>query len=249
MFGMNPLTLFDLLAQPEFRTGFVVGVAGLLAALILRQAGWLLTWGVAAFVALAWAGLLRLAPGTPGWVVPVTILIALAGAWAFRVLLGRAPAWSVGLTFALWVLGVWGTVPDTEHAAVTMGVMAAMLPALLPVLKPSIGWYGAPVAIAALGFVTATGGATRTGAMVGALGMIGMALVAAALACSTRKGQKLSPWWLIAAQTLHVILSGRLGGLLVDPLHSMAVVALSALVTGAGLAWGVRFPHAPHARS
>lgn len=246
---MNPLTLFDLLGQPEFRTGFVVGVAGLVAALILRRAGWLLIWGVAAFVALAWAGLLRLVPGTPGWAVPVAILLALAGAWAFRVLLSRAPAWSVGLTFALWVLGVWGTVPDTERAAVPMGVMAAMLPALWPALKVRVGWYGAPVAIAALGFVIATDGATRTGAMIGALGMIGMAVVAAVWARSNRKGQKLSPWWLVAAQTVHVILSGRLAGQLIDPLGAMAIVVLSALVTGASLAWGIRLPHAPPSRS
>lgn len=249
MFGMNPVTLFALLGQAEFRTGLVVGAVGLVAVLILRKAGWLLAWGGASFVALAWAGLLRSAPGTPGWALPVTIIVAAAGAWAFRVLLSRAPAWSVGLSFSLWVLGVWGTVPDTERAAVTMGVMAAMLPALWPGLKVRVGWYGAPVAIAALGFVTATDGATRTGAMIGAFGMIGMAVVAALSARITRKGQKLSPWWLVAAQTLHVIVSGRVAGQVVDPLGAVTIVVLSALVTGAGLAWGVRLPHAPPSRA
>jgi hypothetical protein len=245
MLGMNPITLLELLGQPEFQRGLLVGGAGLAAVLVVRKLGWLMTWGFGAFAALSWVGVLRSAPATPGWALPVTVVIALAGTWAFRVLLSRARAWSVGLTFALWVLGVWGTVPDTERAIVTMGVLAGMLPALWPGLKVRVGWHGAGVAIAALGFVAVTDGATRTGAMIGSFGMVGMALVAGLSARIVRKRQFLSPWWLVASQAVHVIVSGRVAGQTMDAGGALTIVILSSLVTGAGLAWGVRGLHTP----
>jgi hypothetical protein len=245
MLGMNPMTLFELLGQPDFQRGVMVGGAGLAAVLIARKLGWLLTWGICAFAALGWTGLLRSAPATPGWALPVTVLVAATGTWSFRVLLSRARAWSVGLSFALWVLGVWGTVPDTERAIVVMGVLAGMLPALWPGLKARVGWHGAGVAIAALGFVTVTDGASRTGAMIGSFGMVGMAVAAALAARIARKRQFLSPWWLVAAQALHVIVSGRIAGQTMDSGGALTIVVLSSVLTGAGLAWGVRGPHAP----
>ena len=216
MLGMNPITLLELFGQPDFQQGMLVGGMGLVAVLVVRKLGWLMTWGICAFAALSWTGLLRSSPATPGWALPVTILTALAGTWAFRVLLSRARAWSVGLSFGLWVLGVWGTVPDTERAIVPMGVLAGMLPALWPDLKVRVGWHGAPVAIAALGFVIVTDGVARTSAMVGSFGMVGMAMVAALAARTVRKGQYLSSWWLVASQAVHVIVSGRIAGQTVD---------------------------------
>jgi hypothetical protein len=135
------------------------------------------------------------------------------------------------VVFALWVLGAWGTVPDTERAMVALGVVAAMLPALWPRLGVRVGWEGAPFAIAALGFVTVTDGAARSQAMIGAFGMAGMVVAASAM---LRFGsvRALSPWWLIGAQAAHVIASGRVAGQLTDPVLSIGVVVLSALMTG-----------------
>jgi hypothetical protein len=237
---MNPLTLLELLEQPEFRMGFAVGALGLIAILIVRKPGWLLVWGVAAIGALGWAGSLRWAEATPGWGLPGVTVIAVATAAAFRLLMRQTPAWSVGIVFALWVLGVWGTVPDTERAAVVMGVTAAMLPALWPALKIRVGWEGTPVAVAALGFVTITDGAARSVSMVGALGMAGMPVVAAAVCQWSRGGRRSSPWWLVTAQVVHVIVSGRVAGQISQPEGALIVVILSALVTGGWLAWGVR---------
>jgi hypothetical protein len=148
----------------------------------------------------------------------------------------------VGVVFALWVLGVWGTVPDTERAVVVMGVTAALLPALWPGLRVRIGWWGAPLAVALLGFVIATDGAARPTAMVGSLGMLGLPLVAAALTLGWPKSTAFPPWWLIAAQALHVIVSGRVAGQLGSPLGALAVAALSALAIGGVLAFAVPRP-------
>ena len=249
MLGMNPITLFELLGQADFQRGVLVGVVGLVAVLVVRKLGWLMTWGICAFAALSWTGLLRSSPATPGWALPATVLVAVAGTWAFRVLLSRARSWAVGLTFGLWVLGVWGTVPDTERAIVPMGVLAAMLPALWPGLKVRVGWHGAAVAIAALGFVAVTDGAARTSAMIGSFGMVGMAVAAGLTARVTRKRQFLSSWWLVAAQALHVIVSGRIAGQTFDSGGALTIVILSSLVTGAGLTWGVQGPHAPASKS
>lgn len=240
MLGMNPLTLLDLLRQPEFQMGFAVGVIGLIAVLIVRKAGWLLVWGVAAIGALGWAGLLWWTEGTPDWGLPAAMVTAVAAAAAFRVLMRQVPAWSVGIVFALWVLGVWGTVPDTERAAVVMGVTAAMLPALWPGLRIRVGWEGAAVAVAVLGFVTITDAAARSATVMGALGMVGMPVVAAAVCLWLRSGRHPSPWWLVAAQVVHVIVSGRVAGQIFQPEGALIVVILSALATGGWLAWGVR---------
>ncbi|MGH7566740.1 MAG: hypothetical protein ACREK2_07915 [Gemmatimonadota bacterium] len=240
MLGMNPLTLLDLLGQPEFQMGFAVGIIGLIAALIVRKAGWLLVWGMAAIGALGWAGLLWWTEETPDWGLAAAVVTAVAAAAAFRVLMRQVPAWPVGIVFALWVLGVWGTVPDTERAAVVMGVTAAMLPALWPGLRVRVGWEGAAVAVAALGFVTITDGAARSATMVGALGMVGMPVVAAAVCHWLRSGRRPSPWWLVAAQVVHVIVSGRVAGQTFQPEGALIVVILSALATGGWLAWGVR---------
>lgn len=239
MLGMNPLTLLDLLGHVDFQRGFVVGLAATIVLVFVRQAGWLLVWGVAAIVALAWTGMLRGNPAAPGWGVAAVGVTAIASAAAFRVLLRQVPAWSVGLVFALWVLGVWGTVPDTERAIVTMGTTAAMLPALWPALRIRVGWEGALVAVGCLGFVVITDGAARTSSMVGALGMVGMPVAAAAALEWLRTDRRPSPWWLVAAQVVHVIVSGRIAGQTHQAAVAVTVVILSALVTGAGLAFGV----------
>jgi hypothetical protein len=249
LLGMNPLTLLDLLGQPEFQTGLVVGVIGLVGVVLVRKVGWLLVWGVAAIGALAWAGLLQWSDMTPGWGLTAVVVTAVAGAFAYRILMQQVPAWSAGIVFALWVLGVWGTVPDTERAAVVMGVTAAMLPALWPGLRVRVGWEGAAVAIAALGFVAITDGAVRPASIIGALGMVGMPVAAAAASLWLRKGQRLSAWWVVVAQVVHVIVSGRVAGQINDPGGALLVVVLSALVTGAGLAWGVPDRHAASSRA
>lgn len=242
---MNPFTLLDLLGQPEFQTGLAVGVVALIAVLIVRKAGWLLAWGAAAVGALGWAGRLHWAEATPEWGLPAVMVTAVAAAAAFYVLMRQVPAWSVGIVFALWVLGVWGTVPDTERAAVTMGVTAAMLPALWPGLRVRVGWEGAVVAVGALGFVMITDGATRPASILGALGMVGMPIAAAVASQWLRKDRPLSPGWLVAAQAVHVIVSGRVASRMFQPEGVLTIIILSALVTGGGLAFGGRVRSGP----
>lgn len=235
MLEMNPLTLLELLGEPRFQRGFAVGLVALVAILVVRKAGWLLAWGLAAFAALAWVGVLRSSPGIPSWALPASALTVLAAAVSYYSVMRRLPAWAAGMTFALWVLGVWGTVPDTERAAVAMGTTAALLPGLWPGLKVRVGWEGVVVAAAALAFVALTDGAGRSTAIAGSLGMAGMPLAAAVASRWLRPKARLSPLAFVGAMALNVIICGRIAGQAYNVESAWIVALLSALVTGAGL--------------
>ena len=114
---MNPFTLLELLGEPQFQRGFATGLIALAAILVVRKAGWLLGWGLAAVAALAWTELLRSSPDIPSWAVPASAITVAVAAVSFYAMMRNVPAWAAGTAFALWVLGVWGTVPDTERAA------------------------------------------------------------------------------------------------------------------------------------
>jgi hypothetical protein len=229
---VNPLTLLGLFGDPEFQAGLLVGLLGLVLVVVVRKPGWLLTWGVAALAALAWTSRLSGEPTSPDWTLPVGLFVVVAGTAAFGVLARSAPAWAVGMLFALWVLGVWGTVPDTERAEVPLGVATAMLPALWPGFRVGVGWPGALIAIAVLSFVTMTDGVGRTSSMIGSFGMVGMPL-AAALAVALQGTRSLSPLGLVAAQVVHVLVSGRIAGQMSNDLAAVALVLASAVVTAA----------------
>jgi hypothetical protein len=231
---MNPLTLLELLGDPGFQKGFVAGLVALVAILLVRKAGWLLAWGLAALAALAWTGLLRSSPNIPSWAVPVGAVTVLAAAVSFYAVMRKIPAWAAGLAFALWVLGVWGTAPDTERAAVVMGTTAALLPGLWPGLKIRVGWEGSLIAAAALVFVAVTDGAGRTTAIAGSLGMVGMPLAAAAASRWLRPNARLSPFGFVGAMAINVVVCGRVAGQAFNLSSAWIIAVLSALVTGAG---------------
>lgn len=234
MLEMNPLTLFELLGDPGFQKGFATGLIALVAILVVRKAGWLLAWGVAALAALAWTGMLRSSPNIPSWAVPVGGITVVAAAVSFHAMMRKVPAWAAGLAFALWVLGVWGTAPDTERAAVVMGTTAALLPGLWPGLKIRVGWEGILVAASALVFVAVTDGAGRITAIPGSLGMVGMPLAAAAASRWLRPGVRLSPLGFVGAMAINVIVCGRVAGQAYNVSSAWIIAVLSALVTGAG---------------
>ena len=95
---------------------------------------------------------------------------------------------------------------------------------------------------ALLGFVAAADGAARPITIVSSLAMVGMPVAAAASALLLHKKRAPSAVWLIAAQALHVIVSGRVASRLQDPGLALVVALVSALVTGGLLPWGVRPP-------
>lgn len=235
MLEMNPFTLLELVSETEFQMGFAIGLVALTAILIVRKAGWFLAWGLAAFAALAWAGLLHSSPGIPSWAIPTAALMIPAATVSFYALMRRVPAWAAGIAYSLWVLGVWGTVPDTERAAVAMGTTVALLPGLWPGLRIRVGWEGIVVAASALAFVAVTDGVGRNTSIAASLGMVGMPLAAAAACRWLRPGVRLSPIGFVGAMALNVIVCGRVAGQTYGVDSAWIIAVLSALVTGAGL--------------
>lgn len=236
---MNPLTLLDLFSQPEFLTGLAIGAVSLAAVLLFPKVGWFMAWGVAGLVGLAWMDFLAI-PSGPGWRFPAAVVAAVGASVGANRLVRHGPRWMPPALFVLWVLGVWGTVPDTERAAVTMGVTVALLPALWFGQRVRVEWPGALLAAAVLSFVAITDGAARPTAIVGALGGVGMLVVAPAVLSLTRPGWQVPPRWVMAAQVLHVIVSGRVAWRVRNP-EALVVVLLSAVAAAGALCWGGRW--------
>lgn len=237
---MDPTTLLELFVQPDFLRGLAAGAlaAGLL--LVFRRPGWFLAWAVAAGVGLAWSGRLGWSPFTVAWSLPLAVVASLFAGIGAKDLARVGPAWIGPALFALSVLGVWGTVPDTERAAVLMGVTAGLLGALVVRREVRVGLVGPILAVAVLGYVVVTDGALRGGAIVGSLGALGMLVVAPAVVVLARVGPRLPPLWLSLGQVGHVIVSGRVAGRMEDPVAAGLVVAGSAAAAGGLLWWGAR---------
>jgi hypothetical protein len=244
---LNPLTLLALLGDPRFGIG---AVAGGVAAVIFRVGGrrldWFLLWAFAGAAALAVTDGLDWSSNVRPWALGAAGGAILAvGVSTFR-LLPRTAFWVPRVLFALAVLGVWGTVPDTEHARVLMGVTAALLvlgfgQAQSPVTRP-----GLMLATAVLAYVVLVDGWPRDSSIVGALGSLGMLVVAPitsavqGMVAERRNERESAPRWLegwslVAAQVLLVILSGRVAGRVDSAVSAAVILLVSCLLVAA--AW------------
>ena len=245
---MNPRTLLALLTEPDFLHGLAAGVGATVLMLASRnRIGWSLCWGVAAAGGLLWTEWRDSWSVLATWTMLPAVAWVLAAGVAVRELDRKAPPWSVLAMFALAVLGVWGTVPDTEGAAVLMGVTVGMAPAIWP-LQARAGAFGPFVAFTAVAVVAVVDGAPRPGSIVGALGAAGMLLVApAALRIRRTAPAALSGWILVVTQVAFVIVSGRLAGRMTPA--GPAFTVWTAAAVAFGVAWWQMETRAGHPRA
>lgn len=236
---MDPLTLLELLRQPEFLKGLIIGVVAAVVVLLIPRLDWFLAWTVAALATMVWIDRIGGAL-TIWWSLPAAGAATLFAGIGAKDLERSVPSWVVAVLFSLSVLGTWGTVPDTERAGALMGVTVGVLAATIVRREAPIGWIGAILAAGVLGDVIVADGATRGGAVVGALGALGMLIVAPLVLMVTRVGPRLPAPWLVAGHVLQVIVSGRVAGRMHDPVAATLVAMLSAAATGALLWWGTR---------
>lgn len=242
---MNPFTLLALLGDPRFGVG---AAAGGVAALIFRIGGrrldWFALWSFAAAAGLAVTDGLDWSNNVKPWALGAAGGAVLAVGLSTPRLLARTAFWVPRVLFALAVLGVWGTVPDTEHARVLMGVTAALLVlgfghAQSPVSRP-----GLMLAIVVLAYVVLVDGWPRDSSIVGALGSLGMLVVAPVTlgvqAMLAERGNEhgrpprwIEGWSLVATQVPLVILSGRIAGQAGSALSAAAILLASCLVVAA----------------
>ena len=236
MFGMDLQTVLELLVQQEFMSGVVVGLAAAVAVFLVPRLDWFLAWSLAALAAVFWIGKAGISV-TIWWSLPAAGLVSLFAGIGAKDLGRSVPSWAVLAVFALSVLGTWGTVPDTERAAALMGVTLGSLAVLMVHRSVPIGWVGAILAVGILGSVIVTDGSSRGGAVVGALGTVGMLVVAPGIVTIEGARSRFPVLWLLACQILHVFLSGRVAGRMQDPLAASLIVLASAVLVG-GLLWG-----------
>lgn len=238
---MNPITLLRLLQNPEFLLAAALGAGLFVASLIARRGiDWFLVWTVAVGTGWAVLGYLQLPPNAPVWVVPASVLAAVAGGWGIGELRRESPSALVPAMFALTVLGVWGTTPDTERAVVMMGASTPLVLGALVRPSSARGVLWPYMACGALSWAVITDGLGRMGSIVGAFGTLGMLVIAPAIGLLAGRegplGVRLS-WALLALQVALVMATGRGPGRVYDP--GVALALAMGLWVVAGVGWWV----------
>lgn len=171
----------DLITGTPFLWGAGAGLIGLVLSYGLRKRApdWGLVWGAAVVAALVATGLLRggvagsggRGTPTPLWQIAVAVLAALFAAYGIqRLRTGWVGAFAVAVTIG----GIWATVPDTERAAVLVGVTAALAWAWWPAEWAPPRLAGSLVIGLLLAWVAIWGGVGRETGWIGAVGSMAM---------------------------------------------------------------------------
>jgi hypothetical protein len=154
----------------------------------------------------------------------------------------RDPAYGSALVVASLV-GVYGAVPDTEHATALLG--AGLLLALLawPVPLASLGAGGAAASVGLMAWTVGADGFGRTPSIVGGVACLGL-LVVEPVARLVSGGSPLAlaarPRWAIVpvgAHLLLVLVASRLAGVSDDLPASVVIVAVELVAAVAAVAW------------
>jgi hypothetical protein len=171
-------------------------------------------------------------PGEPWVRVLVFITIVVGGALVADVDRRTARLGLGPLLFALSIGGVYATVPDTEQALVLLGVAAPVALLGWPLRQAVLGPAGSPAAVAVLAWTAAVGGVGRPSSIVGAVGCLGLFVVAPL----SRRSVRTSAPVVVATHALLVLVSARVAGLRPTVSAAVAVVLLE-LVVGVAV-WG-----------
>lgn len=225
---MNPLTLVEAMTTGRFLTGLGLGIVVAVVGLIHRNGTALLaSIGVAVAAGLWIEGSLIEAER------PSTVLILLGAVWVGVASLGMQtvarsmrPSTLASL-LALWVLGVWGTVPDTESALVLLGVVPVACLVIPLVSPPNV--VGAFVTSIAILVVVAIDGVGRSSAPVGALGAAGVLMVAT---IAKRWLVHMRDGVIVVMQVAIVIWAGRIAGTADSAVSAAILLAVGFTLLG-----------------
>ncbi len=116
------------------------------------------------------------------------------------------------LLYAISVVGVFFTVPDTERALVLLGVSLPMILLGWPFTFASLGFGGSYAAVGVLVWVSATEGRGRHTAIIGGIACLGLIVIEPAARLLRRgratvfEGLSRSRWMVPPIATLHLVL-------------------------------------------
>ncbi len=166
----------DMLTSRPFGYGLVAGIVGLVLAVLFRRrdVDWGVWWGVATIAVTALYGNFRIeaverVSRDALWSFPVGILAALLATYGLRKL---SDQWVGGPALGVTLIGIWATVPDTEHAAVLLGVSGGLIWAWWPTFWSKPKTIGAVLVAVLIAWAVLVGGLARPSGIVGGLGVL-----------------------------------------------------------------------------
>lgn len=220
----------DLITGTPFLWGAGAGLVGLLLSYGLRKRSpdWGLVWGAGVVIAFVATGLLRggvagsgpRGASTPLWQVAITLLAALFAAYGIQRL---KPSWVGAIALAVTIAGIWATVPDTERAAVLVGVTAAVAWAWWPAEWATPRVAGSVVVGLLLAWVALRGGVGRETGWIGAVGSMSM------LGWSAFALPEAPPGLILAGHVALVAVWSRWAGLSTSSLTALAIGVSASL--------------------
>ncbi|HEX4490194.1 MAG TPA: hypothetical protein VH914_03225 [Acidimicrobiia bacterium] len=234
-----------------------LGIAGLVVGLLMMWQRALVLVGLV--VTIPGAVLLTQKSGLPNehWVAPLVVLTTVVGGTLVADFdrRHRRRGWGP-VMFAVTVVGMYFTVPDTEVALVLLG---ASLPLVLlgwPVPLTSIGAVGAYPAVGALAWTAAYEGLGRPSAIVAGVACLGLFVVEPVtriLLGFKRTIFDMLPrrWWLaIPVAVGHLVLvfvAARVAGLRQD-VGQATLIVVAELVSAVAVLWAIQAEALPQPR-
>lgn len=242
--GVGPLPRAANLPEALLWGTAALWVGGGLGARVGSGRVWVAAGAVPGAVAVAYAAEV---PGAP-WVRVTLAVVMTAGATLAADLDRRAARLGLGpALFAVTVFAAYTTVPDTEMARVLVGVALPLAVLGLAGAWVRLGAGGAAAALGVFGWVVAFEGSPRPGAVVGALGALGLLClepVGRLLAPRVERALRVPPnravliALLVFAQAVLAAYAARVAGFETDAGMAGAMLApvlLAGLLVGAGV--------------
>jgi hypothetical protein len=179
------------------------------------------------------------------WIAPLVALSIIVGGPLLADFDRRygARGWPMAL-YAVSVVGVYFTVPDTERALVLLGVSLPLALLGWPFTFVSLGSAGSYAAVGVLVWVGATDGRGRQAAIVGAIACLGLLVVDPAARVLRRRRSTVfallptSVWAVVPVVALHlalVYIASRVAGLRHSLRTAVTIVLLELFISGAML--------------
>lgn len=238
---MNPLALLRLFETTEFQVGLAAGLIALGVGLSMRRRAphVALLFSFAAVAGLGWLG--SFSPSVTErallrawWILPAVVVAVVAAVYALKERIGGAHP---TVALAVTVGGVWATVPDTEEAAVLVGVMTGLFALAWLPRRGRLAFVSAEFATIIIAWVVVVGALGRDGAVIGGLGAL--ASIGLLRLILIRRA-----WWDIVLHVALVLVWTRVAGLRQSALEAAVLGVFATAVIGA-----IRWQLAPHSSS
>jgi hypothetical protein len=173
----------------------------------------------------------------PSWAIPTILATTLVGGLLMADFdKAFAPTGLPPVMFAVTLLGVYVTVPETQHAILLVGAALPLVVLGWPWPLASLGVGGSFAATALVTWIVVVDGSFRTSSVVGGIASIGMFAVEPVVRRALRWAE---PRQVLAVGILHLVLVGacsRIAGLRSSSVQALVIIAVVDVAAGVALA-------------